>query len=530
MTKQIHIGIDLDYDQIIVTILDEKTYELATIEGLNKSLPTTISFDGKEFQVGEKPWKKHSDKTFFSNIISNPSDLKIETLDVFDYETELLDETKLALIIHHIKAIVSQKGTIQSVSCCIPNNCNLTAIERIRKAFEVNGFSETLFFPQGLAPFLFMFNFDAEVKKFLNYEKKHVIVDVSSGEINFNFGKLNRKENEKKVELTKWKTSTHNFDDIRQKLRNFVMKKCKENIGTVFTENDFSSAVKLGEFDEKVEQMIVQLFDDVESVRISFVTNTEPFVLEIATSEIVSEISDVVGKIVSEMKEFMQSLKIRGFVDFVGKFSRFVPLRNAIVEMIKSLKWKERYVLDCENIKSIGTSMIGKLREVFVSGKKDEKIDDDKIQLNWFDVEMKLPHEMASVNVYGEQLDLTVRLMDDTIVARHEKDDGMQIVIGKYPMRMRLANYEEMEQKWQRMSGVVNTLIKHRNEWEKTKKSLLNYKNVIVNAAKERSELEKIKTYVLEAIKNKEYNIETLTELKDMIAQFEGCPAVVVEK
>jgi uncharacterized membrane protein YkvI len=80
--------------------------------------------------------------------------------------------------------------------------------------------------------------------------------------------------------------------------------------------------------------MIVQLFDDVESVRIQFITNTEPLIIEIPMEEIAKEINEIVQTIVTELKEFMTTIKVKGFVDFTGKFSRFVPLRKQIVETI----------------------------------------------------------------------------------------------------------------------------------------------------------------------------------------------------
>ena len=60
------IGFDIDYDQIIVTVINEKTYEVIKVDGLNAFINTTVTFDGKEFQLGEKPWKRNCDHSFLS--------------------------------------------------------------------------------------------------------------------------------------------------------------------------------------------------------------------------------------------------------------------------------------------------------------------------------------------------------------------------------------------------------------------------------------------------------------------------------
>ena len=276
----------------------------------------------------------------------------------------IIDELKLALLLNQVKTILSQKGTIRSITCALPNSCSLMAIEKIRQSFNAVGLTTVEFVPQGLCPFVYMENFDPETKKFMGYEKKHVIVDVTSGEINFNFGKANRKEKERKVELTKWKTSRMTFDNIREKMKEILIEKCKAHFNEKFTENDFNSALKNGEIDEKVEQIIVQLFnDDMESTRVQFVTDEEPLAIEIETKEICEQLKDIIQAIIDDLKEFMSTIKVKGFIDFVGRYSRFVPLRKTIVETTKAMKWKERYVLDCENIKSVGASFIGKLKE-----------------------------------------------------------------------------------------------------------------------------------------------------------------------
>ena len=223
--RKISVGIDIDYTNIIVTIIDKKTYEIINVDGLNKELNTTICFDGKEFLLGTKTWKKGVDSTFLDEMITNPEEIRMQKKNIFDYEFEVSDETKLALLLHQCKTYIDEKGIIENITISIPNKCSLMAIEKIRRACFAAGMEHVDFIPHGLSPFVYLENFDPQTQKFIGYEKKHIIFDVTSRDITINFGKVNRKVNERKVELTKWKTLDTQFTEIMTKMRELFVEK-----------------------------------------------------------------------------------------------------------------------------------------------------------------------------------------------------------------------------------------------------------------------------------------------------------------
>ena len=426
MTKNITIGIDLNYDRISACYMDKVTHNMIKPMMKEFFLPTISMKD--EIKQNEPRHKTGFKIDYLKNMINNSSEMKETKLKLYNEEFSLIDEISLQTFFKYYVEESTKIGKPYQVVIGVSNSADYLAMKRITESAkmaglefvennEENGNNENKVdiqvIPSAITPFVTMQNFDHSYEKYVNKITQYVFVDVNSTEIHFIYGICDRRENQRKVVVEKIHKVNIGFDKFLNEIKNYIIQKHEEDLEDEEYEDDSASSLKesavadglegiVNSFTDSKVDCVEKQFEDEEEVEAN--VKIEKVALENVLKKYTDKISQEFEQFLNEIKEeqsqgmieINEGDEIECIVEYIGRYSRFKILEEPLTEIAKQFNHTVRYTSNRETIMAVGSTIISRMKKEehfdisYITNKDQfDKIENQKIYMFAFDMYLK---------------------------------------------------------------------------------------------------------------------------------------------
>ncbi|EDR24570.1 hypothetical protein EDI_313320 [Entamoeba dispar SAW760] len=207
------IGIEVDYNKIMVCCYDGKEHEMVEFNG-KKYLTPIVEFED-DIIIGREKNDSAVNGTVIEEVIGNGCDIEFLEEEVCGQHVTLKPEIKLALIFEKCLSEIQKKERVKKIIICVPNETHDGSKRRIEVAAKLGGMKNFEVVRKVVSLFsIIKIDNNLEINA-----RPFIIVETKGEEIYISYGLVNRKNNKKIIGILENKIiSNENQEKVKQEI------------------------------------------------------------------------------------------------------------------------------------------------------------------------------------------------------------------------------------------------------------------------------------------------------------------------